>query len=856
MSFSSFSSKSTSDILSELKTSEHGLNSDEAVARQKQYGPNQLAVHEIHWWQILGRQFKSPFIYLLLFATALSFFLGEIADGSIVLAFIAINTLLAFVQEYHSEQSLKALEKYVVPEARVLREGKEVKVKTSELVPGDVVVVEAGDIIPADIRFISASNLLIDESVLTGESAPVTKEENPPTKPAEEIDQASNIGFSSTTVVSGKAEGVVFAIGKDTQMGTISKLTVETHHQSSFEKGIIKFSKFILRMIVVILVFLFIINVAIKGREANIAELVLFSIALAVSVVPEALPIVTTISFSRGAEKLAKSKVVVKRLSAVEDLGSIEVLCTDKTGTLTENKLKVSGVKAPDEKLCFFSAALASEYVGDKKRDANNSFDIALWSKLTKTEQAQCLKYKKVNEIPFDPRRKRSSVLVELAEKKWLIVRGAPEVIFEGAHIIGAEKKELQNWLAEEGKQGRRVIAVARKIWSGSANDYKATDETELTFVGMVSFVDPIKSTTAYAVEHAKKLGVAIKILTGDSREVAGAVAAQIKLITDSSQVMTGEEFEKLPSLKQKEAIEKYSVFARVSPEQKYAIIECLEQLGKEVGFLGEGINDAPALKIANVGIVVNNASDIAREAADVVLLNNSLSVIVNGIREGREIFANVIKYIKITLIANFGNFYAIATASLILPYLPMLPIQILLTNLLSDFPMIAIATDRTDNKELRRPRSYNIREVILIALLLGAVSTVFDFIFFGMFKSSGAPILQTAWFIGSVLTELFLIFSVRSRLFFASAKAPSPTLLGLSVLTGMLTLGVACTAWGQKTFQFAELSLNQVLLVLGITIGYFVVTEGIKVLYYKMRGNEEEIKITNDKQTIRMKKA
>jgi Mg2+-importing ATPase len=558
-------------------------------------------------------------------------------------------------------------------------------------------------------------------------------------------------------------------------------------------------------------------------------------------VVPEALPIVTTISFSRGAEKLAKNKVVVKRLSAVEDLGSIEVLCTDKTGTLTENKLKVSGIRAEDQKLCFFSAALASEYIGDKKRDANNSFDIALWSKLTKTEQTQCLKYKKINEIPFDPRRKRSSVLVDLAEKKWLIVRGAPEVLFELAHVMGKDKKDCLAWLAEEGRQGRRVIGLARKIWSGTTTEYTAADETELTFLGMISFVDPIKSTTMYAVEHARKLGVAIKILTGDSREVAGAVATQIKLIQDPTQVMTGEEFEKLSVEKQKEVVESFSVFARVSPEQKYTIIERLEQLGKEVGFLGEGINDAPALKIANVGIVVSNASDIAREAADVVLLHNSLSVIIDGIRGGREIFANVIKYIKITLIANFGNFYAIATAALILPFLPLLPIQILLTNLLSDFPLIAIATDRTDSKELRRPRSYNIREVILIALILGAVSTVFDFIFFGIFKSSGASILRTAWFMGSVLTELLLIFSIRTKQFFITARPPSMTLLGLSIVGGVATLVITCTGLGQRTFQFTMLSGAHLILVLGITVGYFIITEAIKMLYYHMQGNEEE---------------
>ena len=836
MYFSKYTVLSFDETAKQFDSSKSGLTSKTVEEKIKIFGLNHIDGHELKWWQVFLRQFKSPFIYLLFFAAGLAYFLGEKIDAMMIIGFIFINTVLGFAQEYHSEKSLYLLKKYVVARARVKRDNKENLVDATELVPGDIVMVETGDVVPADLRLMEVENLSIDESVLTGESAPANKKSDKLSIVANEVSKADNLVFSGTTVVSGKGVGVVIATGKNSFIGEVAKLTVETHRESSFEKGITKFSTFILKMILVILVLLFVSNILIKGREANIAELVLFSIALAVSVIPEALPLVTTLSLSRGALRLAKDKVVVKRLSAVEDLGSIEILCTDKTGTITENKMSVAMVEAQDKEKCLFYATAASSFLSDGKAEPNNSFDLALWKNLSKKDQQAIKKLERIHEIPFDPIRRRNDVVVMEEKDCVLIVRGAlEEIVGLCKNLNKTEKNKLNKIFEEAGILGQRVLAVAIK--KVSLADCQVTkEEKDLDFVGLISFVDPIKPSTKNALSKAEKLGIGIKILTGDAKEVAGAVAHEVGLIDDPELVMTGSGLEKLSEKEQVVMVEKYHVFARVSPQQKFLIIKLLQKKF-EVGFLGEGINDAPALKLANVAMVVDGASDIAREASDIVLLNPSLSVIIDGIKNGREIFANTIKYLKITLISNFGNFYAIAIASLIITFLPMLPIQILLLNLLSDFPMIAIATDTVDTIELRRPKSYNVREVVLMAIFLGIVSTVFDFIFFALFYRHEPSVLQTNWFIGSVLTELVLIYSVRTHFFCLKTKAPSKILGGLSVLAILVTILLPFSPFGVSFFRFQTPTFEHLGIILSVVACYFVITEIIKLIYYRMTG-------------------
>jgi len=793
------------------------------------------------WIDILKRQFKSAFIYLLIVASIIAFVLKNNFDGYMILLFVFINTTLGFYQEYKSERALKYLKKFVPNKVKVLRAGNIQYIPSTEIVPGDIVSLEVGDIVPADIRLFKDDNFFIDESSLTGESVPVQKNSQPmPTKETQ-LYKAKNIAFMGTTVSEGNAVGIVIFTGKSTEIGKIAKLTVQTSGSSGFEKHINKFSKFILILTSITLVVVFLANLFIKGSAVSIPSLALFSIALAVGVIPEALPLVTTFSLTQGALKLAKKKVIAKRLSAIEDLGSIEILCSDKTGTLTKNSLSVADVFSKNEDDLLYYSALASDF-STMKRTANNSFDTAIFERIGKMELNKAKKVKRLSENPFNPVRRRNSVLVDVDSERLIIVRGAQENVLPYVKNISKEEgDEIISWVLEQGKLGRRVIAIAVRDFEG--DDYDVIDEeNDLKLIGLISFSDPIKSSTKIAVEKAKRLGVKIKIITGDSVEVAGAVAYDVGIAQTPRDVVSGFDLEKMSYKEKIHAIENGVVFARVSPEQKYQIIEILQKKFT-VGYLGDGINDAPALKLANVAIVVDHASDVAREAADIILFQQDLKVIIDGIEQGRKTFVNTSKYIKATLSANFGNFYAVAFASLLVDYLPMLPIQILLVNLLSDFPMIAIATDNVDDVEIKKPCSYNNSEIVIMATFLGIVSTVFDLLIFALFFRSSPETLRTGWFIESILTELVLLYSIRTKLPIFKAKSkPSKTILILTSVAALSTVLVTFIPFGAKAFGFVVPNLNNLLIIAVVIAGYFISTEIVKVFYYKRKNTKERM--------------
>lgn len=807
-----------------------GLSTNEIEERRKESGVNVLAESKVSPLKIFLRQFKSSFIYLLLFATVLSFSLGQVTEGVMILIFLLINAGLGFYQEYRSEQTVLLLKRYVATKVKVRRDGTVSTIDARELVPGDIVVLEAGDGVPADLRIVEETNLVVNEEPLTGESVSVNKEASPLTGDTTELYEAKNICFSGTTVVSGRCVGLVFAIGTRTMIGGIAELAGGATRVSSFEQELGKFSRFILYLVIGTLAFIFMMNILLKGFSANIAELAIFSIALAVSVVPEALPLVMTFSLSRGARRLAKDRVVVKRLSAIEDLGSIQMLCSDKTGTLTENKLTVHETCGDDKRVPIFMGVLGGNYLTTKERGGTpDPFDTALWEALTEKEKSEISKYTRISDTPFDPVHKKNSVTIKQGEQTTLIIRGAPESIIASSTIPSDERVKTLAWMEEEGRAGRRTLAIASKNITRSEDT-----ETGFTFIGCISFIDPIKESAVQAIKDAQTLGVKIKILTGDSREVAGTVAYAVGLAKSPDDVLTAREFFALPEGVREGALEQTNVFARVSPEEKYRLIELLQR-NYQVGFLGEGINDAPALKIANVAIVVASASDIAREVSDIILLDNSLEVVIGGIREGRAIFANTIKYIRSSLSSNFGNFYAVAISSLFIPFLPMLALQILLVNLLSDFPAIAIATDTVDDAELREPKQYNVRKLVAMGTVLGIVSTVFDFVIFASFYKIGPEVLQTHWFIESILTELLFLFSIRSRGFFFQTKAPSTILMVLSVLAATATIVIPFTSVGQSLFHFVSPTASSLGFVLGIVALYFVTTEFAKISYYRL---------------------
>ena len=813
-----------------------GFGKKAVLERLKKFGLNKISVKGITGWRIFFRQFKSAFVYLLLGAMAITIALGEMVDTVMIFVFIAINTGLGFYQEYSSEKIAQLLNKYALPRAKVLRNGKIETITADQLVPGDIIFLETGDKVPADIRLIESNNLSIDETVLTGESVPIFKKTESLKILPSSYHQASNLAFSGTDVLKGGAKAIVLTTGKNTAFGKIAKLTGESRKVSDFEKGISRFSQFILKLVGITLLVVFIAHLLISQDGINFFELIIFSVALTVSVIPEALPLVTTFSLAKGARRLAKKKVIVKRLSAIEDLGGIEILCSDKTGTLTENKLKIANTYSENATTTIWLANLASSFELKQKIEP---FDIALENGLDSKQKKEIKKAHKIAEEPFDPKVKKNIVLVDDGKNKLLITRGAPETIISQCRRINKKTKtNIDDWVKREGQQGHRVLAVAyREIDSDQKeqNIAKLSDGSDLVFSGIISFVDPIKKSVFSAVKKAKELGVRLVIITGDSPEVAGAVSKEIELIDSAKKVLTGEKWQKASDDQKEKYLSGYSVFARVSPEEKFEIIEALREKYM-IGFLGEGINDAPALKIAGVSLVVDSATDIAREASDIILLKKNLEVVINGIQEGRQVFANTTKYIKSTLASNFGNFFAVATASLMIDFLPMLPIQILLLNLLSDTPMISISTDSVDETELRPPKKYEVKEIIIIAIILGLVSTVFDFIFFGSFYRISPEVLQTNWFIGSVLTELVLIFSIRTKSLFIKGSRPSKSLVYLSIMTFILTIGLPFTTFGQKIFKFTPPTIAHLVWILSLVVIYFIISEIVKLMYYKNR--------------------
>ncbi len=831
MSDTSFSKEPISVVCQKLGTDPvAGLSEAEVASRVRVFGLNQIETTAVSVVRLLLRQFASPFIYLLLGAAFVALLLGEFTDSMVIGLFLLINAVLGFVQEYKSEKTAAFLEQFAVRNARVIRGGREVVLPAVNLVPGDIVFLEAGSVVPADIRLVYEHGLLVDESILTGESIAVSKSIS---HMGEIKGLPGTMVFSGTAVYAGSARGVVVSTGLSTMVGHITTLSRATKRRSGFETHVGAFSSFILKLVMVTVVCVFIANVVIKGEGVSKGELLFFSIALAVSVIPEALPVVTTFSLSRGAHALARQKVIVKRLSAIEDMGGIEVLCTDKTGTITENHLVISGY-APHTRKDFLECAYAGRAVHSDSLH-REPFDAAIEEALSPELKVLAHEWQRHGDEPFDPEtRLNAAYVAKKGEKTGLvIIRGALEAVLAHTKVSREEHETLREWMREVGSKGQRTLAVAKRrtMFTGLevVGDRSLVTGTFI-FVGAAAFYDPIKPTTKRAITAAKELGVSVKMITGDAPEVAASVARDVGLVAGAARVITGDVFDRMSHQEKHDALRIQSVFARITPKQKHEIVLLLQERAS-VGFLGEGINDAPALKAADVSLVVSSAADVAREAADIILLQRSLFVVIEGIRGGRTVFSNTMKYIRATLASNFGNFYAVAIVSLFVTFLPMLPIQILLLNLLSDVPLISIATDRVSRHDLAGPSYYNSRHIVLLATLFGIVSTVFDFIFFSVFVKSGSAILQTNWFIGSLLTELLFVFSIRSFLPVWRAGIPSKSLSVLIVCAASIGVALPFMSFGQRVFHFVPPTYTHLWIIGGITVCYFIATEALKWL-------------------------
>ncbi len=785
-----------------------GLSTEEAIRRHTQYGLNQLPKERFFFLTLLGRQFKSVFIILLIIASLVTYLLGEPFDAGFILLFVLLGVALSLFQEYKSNRAADKLQSYLVKTITVRRDNRDVEIPVYELVPGDMLKLESGEIVPADAVVRFASGLLVDETAFTGESIPVSKVSD-----GDGVLKDASLLLQGAVIIRGLAYAEVVAIGDKTRLAHIAHTASTTGNVHELTKGIDRISTFILRTTLVTLLFVVLANVLIEGSDADIPHLLIFAIALAVSVIPEALPLVMTFSLSHGALRLAREHVIVKRLSSVHDLGSIELLCTDKTGTITENKLVYQNQYfIPD---CPWHPLVLSRLTAHDLNERHpEPFDRATEMALTEAQHAEASEYTLIEEEPFDPAVRSNGARVRHESGRELhIRRGSPEYFIEQGLI---DAGQVGGWLADEELKGHRVLGVSYD------------EGSEMKFGGFISFRDTLKPTTAKTLKQAQDLNVAVTVITGDSLRVAEAIGREVSLVTRSEEVIEAGAFFALPVEVQHERVRTIRVFARTTPEQKLSLITFLRER-YTVGFLGEGINDAPALKAADVSLVVPSASDVARETADIVLLKSDLRVIIDGIRLGRETHANTLKYIRATLVSNFGNFYAVAIASLFITFLPMLPKQLLLLNLLSDFPMMAIAFDRVSHHEISRPQKYDFRSLYIIFITLGLVSTAFDFMWFGLFFHAGPAILQTNWFIASVITEILLLFSIRSMLPIEKAGLPAPLILWLSGFAFVGTLVLPLIPVTAQYFEFTPPSPAHLLLIVALAFVYLLTTELVK---------------------------
>lgn len=834
-------------VSSLMRSTKDGLTSAEADERLKKFGLNQLGEKEERSnFRIFISQLQNWLMLVLLMATFSAFILGEKLDALVILGIILLSALFGFFQEYRAEKTLAKLKRLVTHKARVLRDGNWAEIESKNLVAGDVVQLRLGDRVPADLRLFEVDNLSLDEAILTGESAPAVKHTQPIIKDRVLPQDQKNMAFASTYVASGVGKGLVTAIASNTYLGKTAKILETKEPQTDFQKQIRHFGSFLFKIIFAMTVFVFGVNAFLgKGIFASF----LFAVALAVGITPELLPMIITVTLSQGALKLVRKKVVVKRLISVEDLGNIDTLCTDKTGTLTEGSFALSDYRTAegdkDEEVLLEALVCSSGFAQEGKGVSASPVDKALWEwpHLNKVK-SQLRKFQLLDENEFDFKRKRMSVVVEKEKNLYLIAKGAFEAILTICKKIENRNREINfdekrrqqitKQVADYEKAGYRVIALAKKrIKIAEAS---REDEKDMVFKGFLLFTDPVKRSAKESLKLFKKLGVKIKVISGDSPLVVKKVAEETGLATGKERVITGDQLLGLSKQRLAEIAQEFTLFARVPPEQKWELVDGLNWEGHIVGFLGDGVNDAPALKAADVGIAVDSGAEVAKEAADIVLLKKDLKVLAEGIEAGRKTFGNITKYILNTISANFGNMFTVALSSLFLPFIPLLPTQILLNNFISDIPLLAITTDKVDASFIKKPKRWNINLIGHFMLYFGLISSIFDLatiLPLILIWQVSPELFRTAWFVESALSEMLVTFSIRTRLPFYKST-PSRVLLGLSVVSGFLVVVLPLLSPGRILFNFVRLPFNIILWLGFVLIMYFAVTEVVKHLFFK----------------------
>jgi Mg2+-importing ATPase len=828
-----FWSTDVKDQFQILQTSAEGLKNGEATSRQQKYGLNQLGkASRSTAFTLFLSQFKSPITLLLIGAAILSYFLHDQTDAIIIMVIVMISSILGFWQEMGAGNAVKKLLSMVQIKTNVLRDKQWTEIPMSEVVPGDILKLSAGDAVPADCMLVESNELFTDEAAFTGETFPVEKKTGivPADSP---LAKRINTLFMGSHVTSGTATALVTLTGLSTEFGKISTKLKAPQPETDFEKGIRKLGYLLMVITATIVLLIIFFNL---WLHRPLLDSFLFALALAVGLTPQLLPAIISINLAKGAQQMAKLQVIVKRLSSIENFGSMNVLCSDKTGTLTEGKVKLNQATdpsgQPSDTVSFLASVNALLQQGYKNPIDEAIIEIA--PKEASTVQ-------RVDEIPYDFIRKRLSILAALPQGNTMIVKGAFNEVLQvctkiqtGEIISDLEtaRKDLLVKYEAFSNDGFRTLAVAIKPLLGITNITKE-DEHDLIFVGFITLFDPVKKDTSETIKQLNALGVKLKVITGDNALIARHVAKQLGF--PNPVIVTGKELNQMSTDALVQKASNVHVFAEVEPNQKERIILALKKGGNVVGYMGDGINDATALHAADVGISVNSAVDVAKEAADIVLLNKNLSVILDGIKEGRKVFLNTMKYVFMATSANFGNMFSMAGASLLLPFLPLLPKQILLTNLLTDFPEMTIATDNVDQQSAQKPRRWNMAFITKFMVIFGLLSSVFDYLTFGVLiyiLKANMQEFQTGWFIESVVSATLIVFVLRTQSSIFKSK-PGKYLIIATVLVVLFTLVLPYLPFAEL-LGFTPLPLRFYGIMLLIVICYILSAEVVKRQFYK----------------------
>ncbi len=838
-----FVTLSEKELLIKFNSSIEGISNTESKRRLKEYGCNEIAKAPKTSIVIESlRHSINPLVGILLIAAFISGLTGNSISATLIALMVIISIIIDYIQTHRSLVAMEHLQSKVAATASVFRGNNTEEIYVKKLVPGDIIYLSAGDLVPADAILLSAKDLHVQQAQLTGESLPVEKEANINVQSIKSVYDAKNIVFSGSSIVSGTAKAIVVKTGSFTELGKVAKSLIKRPPKTEFENGIVRFGLFISKTILFLVLFVFLISILLKR---DLLESLMFAIALAVGLTPEFLPMITTVTLAAGAVNMSKKKVIVKNLASIQNFGSIDILCSDKTGTLTSGEMVLENVidifgKVSEKTLLFgylnsfFQTQVKSSFTVAILKHVNvNPLDRAI----LRHEHPDIQSYHKIDEIPFDFERKCSSIVVDISGEHLLITKGAPEsILMKCTHyeIDGISNPmnadihdKAKNLYESLGAQGFRLLAVAyRKIVP--QDSYHAIDEVNLTLSGILVFTDPPLQDAAEVIDELQKAGVSVKILTGDNELVAQTVCQQVGL--KSKGTLLSEEIDNLSDHALMLRAEKCDLFTRVSPNQKLRIITVLRQHGHIVGYIGDGINDAPSLHCADVGISVSNAVDVAKESADIILLERNLKVLLIGIMEGRKSFGNIMKYLMMGTSSNFGNMFSMAGAILFLPFLPMLPMQILLNNLLYDFSQLTIPTDRVDTVFTRKPRHWDIDIIRRFMLYIGPISSVFDFLTFYVMIvvfSASEALFQTGWFIESLATQTLVIFVIRTTENPFKSRPSVPLLISvcLAVLIGVVLPFTPIAS----TLGFVPLPPLYFLFLVAATVSYLLLVQFIK---------------------------